>query len=518
MEQKKKKIIFLSIGITAVLITILGVSYAYFITNITNTVGSSINVAFEDLGNIIFEDGNEITLNDTYPGTYQTKTFTIERTDATYDLETKYKVMLYVRENTLTDNADGEFVYSISGTKVGDGTLVSASNIVVPNVSSQIGSDGVFIGNGTHTYTFTIGINESGSNQNSTRGKIFNGYLNVISISKYAYSSVSDHKVSLTVDYNGGSANQVFENEYYSGERIYLTPAVKENYFFGGWMVTDGLIVDENILIIGKNSTTITAIWYNYNTMFNYNINGAAGIAGTDYLVVDDGNENWRIKFLTSGTFTPLVNMEIDTFLVGGGGSGLASNCGSSAGGGGGNTLTESGMALVKNRSYQITIGSGGASAAAGSYSSNPGSDTIAFGFTAAHGTGGFISQPSSCGGAGGSNGGGSSHPDAASNGQTVDNGSACSASLGQNATTCEFGQGTLADGCNEGVTMYSGGGGGAYSGLGGSGGGANVNVSAAANTGGGGGGGTWNGSSCGTNIHASGAGGSGIVIIRNTR
>ena len=45
------------------------------------------------------------------------------------------------------------------------------------------------------------------------------------------------------------------------------------------------------------------------------------GEAGT-YQVLDDGDKNWRIKFLSSGTFTPLKNMTIDVFCVGGGGSG----------------------------------------------------------------------------------------------------------------------------------------------------------------------------------------------------
>lgn len=40
------------------------------------------------------------------------------------------------------------------------------------------------------------------------------------------------------------------------------------------------------------------------------------------YQVRDDGDGNWRIKFLSSGTFTPLKNMVIDAFLVGGGGGG----------------------------------------------------------------------------------------------------------------------------------------------------------------------------------------------------
>ena len=54
------------------------------------------------------------------------------------------------------------------------------------------------------------------------------------------------------------------------------------------------------------------------------------------YQVLDDGGGNWRIKFLSSGTFTPLKDMVIDAFLVGGGGGRSYVLCG---GGGAGYTI-----------------------------------------------------------------------------------------------------------------------------------------------------------------------------------
>lgn len=61
---------------------------------------------------------------------------------------------------------------------------------------------------------------------------------------------------------------------------------------------------------------------------------------------VDDGNGKWRIKFLSSGTFTPTKNVKVDIFAVGGGGSGAGdgssvsgtrgSNGSANRGGGGG--------------------------------------------------------------------------------------------------------------------------------------------------------------------------------------
>lgn len=80
----------------------------------------------------------------------------------------------------------------------------------------------------------------------------------------------------------------------------------------------------------------------------------------------NEGNTNWRIRFLTSGIFT--VNDlrgatdGIDIFLVGGGSgkSTTSSGWAGSGGGAGGYTNTVKGFMLEKNMSFNIVIGSGG--------------------------------------------------------------------------------------------------------------------------------------------------------------
>ena len=80
---------------------------------------------------------------------------------------------------------------------------------------------------------------------------------------------------------------------------------------------------------------------------------------------VDDGNGKWRIKFLSSGTFTPIKNVKVDIFAVGGGGgsggdSVFQSSLGS-AGGGGGYTTTVKTQTLTVGTAYPIVVSSGGA-------------------------------------------------------------------------------------------------------------------------------------------------------------
>ena len=242
----------------------------------------------------------------------------------------------------------------------------------------------------------------------------------------------------------------------------------------------------------------------------NYRGSNASKLPGVDfdfeydgyYSVIDDGNGNWRIKFLTSGILKSDKNLNIDAFLVGGGGGGGTDLY--SAGGGGGYTQTQLNLLLNNNIEYTIEVGDGGNRGKNGGTSSISGSDltTInAFGGKFGGGNGKY-------GGNGGSGGGASTQNGGGSDGS---NGGGPRPGIGQGTTTCEFGL----SGCGKEL-LYAGGGGGFDFGTGGLGGGGGGGHVGHANNGipnkGGGGGGSGNGNGLG------GSGGSGIVIIRNKR
>lgn len=170
------------------------------------------------------------------------------------------------------------------------------------------------------------------------------------------------------------------------------------------------------------------------------------------YQVIDDGGGNWRIKFLSSGTFTPLKNMVIDAFLVGAGGGSGSAFCGS---GGSGYTTTVRSVVLAANTAYPITVGAAGTNGTSGS---TDGGGTTAFSASAAGGkcSANGTSNKVTPGGNGGSGGGGAGNiPYGKAAGGTdgsdgTDNTS--KGGTGQGTTTREFGE---ADG-----TLYASGGG----------------------------------------------------------
>lgn len=279
---------------------------------------------------------------------------------------------------------------------------------------------------------------------------------------------------------------------------------------------------------------------------------GGGGSKVPDYTYT--GNAEWYneektiLKLKTSGVLTLSKDCYADVFVVGGGASGAGSYGNyvpqiSGGGGGGGYTKTQR-VSFKKGTEYPATIGAGGAGVSNNTYNNrngNAGGATSINGVSANGGnpgTGGYGSSsiPDTSygnGGAGGSGGGSSFW------GTTNYPGTGAGGSDGGSGESCRISTGTLPGGSGQGTTtrafgepdgeLFAGGGGGGCgtttlsstpnggAGGGGNGGGSNNSREATSgqeNTGGGGGGVFYYES----NIpRYSGAGGSGVILIRFT-
>lgn len=229
----------------------------------------------------------------------------------------------------------------------------------------------------------------------------------------------------------------------------------------GEWTIScikDTLTVNETIIVEDEK---ISYIKINFNKIPTFTYTGNYEIVNDNDEFIDTSIDNWKIRFLTSGTltFTELKGAEegIDVFLVGGGAGGASSTgyweCG--GGGGGGYTATHKNIPIVANTEFQIVIGSGGSLNSAGG-------NTSAFSFTASGGCSGTFSDSDNInggnggsgggagwGGSGGTNGGDGSRPDSA---HTAGKGQISKPGPnGETGNTCEFGE--------DGATIYSNGG-----------------------------------------------------------
>lgn len=268
----------------------------------------------------------------------------------------------------------------------------------------------------------------------------------------------------------------------------------------GTWTVTitgDDKTAKKSVVIITDYSTAIS-----FSTIPEFTYTGDFEIVNDSDEPISVSQDNWKIRFLTSGTltFTNLNGAEggIDVFLVGGGAGGNYSYRGG-AGGGSGYTRTTQDITVRVGVQYDIVIGAGGAGAK--TTGGRAGGVTSAFGSSANGGA--TLSDNGAYGGDGGSGGGSGTlnqdkdgaYSKAGVGGTDGANGQGTHPGTGQGTTTREFGEPS--------GTLYATGGKGAA--------GNNITPDPVSqNTGDGGNG-------AGDRIEST-AGGSGIAIIRNTR
>lgn len=201
MDNNRGQTIFLSvIGIATLLVAIIGATFAYFSITVTGNEGaSSIFITTAVLGEVSFEDGTEIRLENIRPEDDKTqnpneatKQFTVAYT-GTEELTKPivYQITLEEFENTISPNAQtGWFVHSLTGTSNKAGTdgdvLVSLAQTDVPEKAAQptqLGANGQLNApETTHTYTYNIHLLDSGTNQNAVQGKSFTGRLQVVTV------------------------------------------------------------------------------------------------------------------------------------------------------------------------------------------------------------------------------------------------------------------------------------------------------------------------------------------------
>lgn len=174
----------------------------------------------------------------------------------------------------------------------------------------------------------------------------------------------------------------------------------------GPWTVAvtrNGKPTAKTVIVVTDYSVSIPL-----STIPEFTYTGTFEIVNDSDEPIAVSQDNWKIRFLTSGTltFTNLNGADggIDVFLVGGGGGTKWSVGGKihSGGAGGGYTQTGKAITVTTNTPYTIDIGAGGIGAA-------DGGTTSAFGLSASGGG----SPTSSAGAAGGSGGGGYVHASA---------------------------------------------------------------------------------------------------------
>ena len=187
--NKKQKIIVSVVGITIVLLTLLGLTYAYFLTRIQgNTNDKSISVTTANL-ELTYGDnsaeilGKDLTLipSDNEIGT---KTFTVTNNgnDTSYVVVIENVSVTKASDGSTTTFESNDFRYTLTCTK-SDGS--NCDGVSTQSVFPING--GVLVGNSikegdVHTYTFKMWYIDTGIDQSNDMGKSLQARLNITDI------------------------------------------------------------------------------------------------------------------------------------------------------------------------------------------------------------------------------------------------------------------------------------------------------------------------------------------------
>lgn len=210
---KKAKIIVSISGIVLVMLILLGLTYAYFLTRIQgNTNSKSISVTTADL-KLVYNDGSDGVIGgeNLIPSeTEYTKTFTVKN-DGNANVE--YGVYLIDVINTLVRKDDVKYTLNCTT----DGTITCnkvTTETTFPSGIKQLITNEIEPGK-THTYTFTFTYKDTGTDQSIDMGKELSAKLQIFGKqSNGEYFPYSENTMAYTIINNVKSGTLVGKSTF----------------------------------------------------------------------------------------------------------------------------------------------------------------------------------------------------------------------------------------------------------------------------------------------------------------
>ena len=215
MNNKYLRLMLFSLG----LILILGISYAYFATNILgNEEAKNHKVETANL-ELTYTDTNEISLENAFPGDSFTKVISVKNTGT---LNSSYNLIWQTLTNEIIND---ELVIEATCKRI-DNNIESGTceNITSAPISSTIIKNKVLIEpNITHEYTIKVTFLETGNIQDYNKNKTFYGKLGIkennsptsVSFAEDSWSTIVKLvKSGDTSTYNVGDTKVINLGEY----------------------------------------------------------------------------------------------------------------------------------------------------------------------------------------------------------------------------------------------------------------------------------------------------------------
>ncbi len=328
IDDKKKDVLI--IAAIALVLLLIGVTYAYFTAEITGRETTSTVIVTGGEMSIHYDNlSNEILVENIYPReeAWVTKNFTVTGTNTT-DLEMKYKVGLEVLSNSFEEDY---LVYSLENTRSDSGTpLRNRREVGIPESGTTWFGNGEFVTgrNQVHAYTLRIYFLDTEANQNDAQNMTFTGKVVIEDVQPpvnecYIYDNdfSSDKNVIVTsydivydgcMDYiSGWNYTNEQEEAFCRGEALDLQNGGVGKFDYEIETVSDARSLVERGVIENVVYNTIKSYKINYNECM-------------DVFVNDWGNTNEYANTICTGGVSN--NWSIDADIKDGGATYLASS------------------------------------------------------------------------------------------------------------------------------------------------------------------------------------------------
>lgn len=261
--NKRQKITISIVGITIVLLALLGLTYAYYLTRIQgNTNTNSISVTTAKLELVYGDNSAEIltgtgalmpTVETDADDAIGTKTFTVTNNgnDSSYVVVIDNVSITKASDGSSTSFVSNDFRYTLSCTKSDGTNCNNVSDLTIFPIKGGILVSNDIEEDDVHTYTLTMWYIDTGIDQSDDMGKTYQARVNIADVNQMenpfktgvtatdnaslAYNIIKNAKANT----NGTKLLNVADTPVAEGISTYKGNAVaNESHGFYGW---DGL-------------------------------------------------------------------------------------------------------------------------------------------------------------------------------------------------------------------------------------------------------------------------------------
>lgn len=177
-EKNRRRFLILVLGITTIIIALVGASFAWFAVTVNNINGNeSLVVKATVLEGVTFQASDNLVLTNALPGEKVETTFTITNPNA--DAKARYSLKFIADINEFTNEAgDGQLLVTVLKVNSDEAKVMDFTN-GQEKKEAQIVTNVELLPGKSNVYKATLEFADIGKNQISNQNKTFVGHIEI---------------------------------------------------------------------------------------------------------------------------------------------------------------------------------------------------------------------------------------------------------------------------------------------------------------------------------------------------